>query len=121
MGAVAAQRFAEVLEREAGVSLVIRNDKAAQQRRHECGGKEEDGAGGRRLARGNGEVLNFLCGAEHVQKKKSLPRNFGKPGTREAKKTERVQPICRAGAAFFLEVDEAKLDLPENLPLHWAL
>ncbi|PHJ16116.1 phosphoacetylglucosamine mutase [Cystoisospora suis] len=86
VGALAAQRFAKILEREAGVTLVIRNDRIAQGQKRHDGSRQGKANGHHRRLEQEGEekegreVLNYLCGAEHVQKMKSLPRNFGHEG-----------------------------------------
>ncbi|PFH36608.1 phosphoacetylglucosamine mutase [Besnoitia besnoiti] len=86
VGGASVKHFSELLSSESGLSLFVRNEGRA--------GGESDGQaplkeGGRRAGDESAgaakkateiEGLNFLCGAEHVQKRKALPRNFGYRG-----------------------------------------
>ncbi|EPR57015.1 phosphoacetylglucosamine mutase [Toxoplasma gondii GAB2-2007-GAL-DOM2] len=79
--------FVRMLMTEAGISLVMRNEGNKSQ---EVCIFARGGEGERRMQehdictegeeRNMKEGLNVLCGAEHVQKLKTLPRNFGGPG-----------------------------------------
>ncbi|CBZ50976.1 gk12616, related [Neospora caninum Liverpool] len=81
VGGPSIEPFVEMLRRDAGVSLFVRN--AGQNDSQEaCVSAGEDRGrqkteSDREDAKEVKEGLNVLCGAEHVQKLKALPRNFG--------------------------------------------